>query len=60
MKKILIYIFSSIIIASTSYGCNFIKERFLIKKQEPQKQIEQQAPQEEKKSEPIPVNPLHS
>ena len=60
MKTILMYLIASIFITTICSGCNFIKERFLIKKQEPQKQIEQQAPQEEKKSEPIPVNPLHS
>ncbi len=62
MNKILIYLIASIFIMSTCGGCSFIKERFLIKKQAPQEteQTEEQAPQQERPSEPIPVNPHHS
>ena len=62
MKTILIYLIATVFITSSCNGCNFIKDRFVIKKQVPQEtgQTEEQVPAQERESEPIPVNPLHS
>ena len=62
MKKYLLTLLILMLILCGCHGCSFIKERFGIKQnsnQEEQFQDEAQ-PQEEKKSEPIPVNPQHS
>lgn len=52
----------SMFILSSSYGCSFIKEHFAKKQSSPPVQEGQEQNQEnqEKKSEPIPVNPQHS
>ena len=60
MIKFLLFIVTLMFIVNASSGCSFIKDRFF---KEDTQQIEtnqEQAPQEQEQTKPIPVNPSHS
>ena len=62
MFRFLLLLLISIFILSGCHGCSFIKEKFGMTEAGKETQQNEQQPQEqqERKAEPIPVNPQHS
>ena len=64
MAKIqfILILFILIFIAAGCHGCSFIKEKFGMAQKDNSNQQSEQQPQEqqERKVEPIPINPQHS
>ena len=60
MKKYLLTLSILMLILCGCHGCTFIKQRLGIKQNSNQEEQTQDQAQQERKSEPIPVNPQHS